>query len=414
MANWSQVRGRRHFLSEETVYFTGSRGDETLLMLDIDCHKSGSLEGARQFAEFLKRRYFPNLYYETSTNGNGIHGYLVVDKRFWNEAQYNGVVKTAEKWLKKILASTDFDVETVELKGRCPSVVWGSDYKRQVAKFTMGGLAKMPRDATRLAEWKATTRLTAHDLRNLPELHPIADTPEVEVHVGKQEAAGSVPGKLIMDKELFAKYLPLAQRFVPASELVSQKSRVFVTVEDVAIFLVLLEYFSDNPNQDGSMPQKRFESLWRKLYEDSEVTRQFDNKRFAWIRNRVSDMGGIEWVDATFSTGYYKEDRRAAKWKVSGQLRELMERYAGVAVGSVTGVELQTSGEVLLSIDNKHQHMLSGSKAFELDALWLQMPVANIGNVGLRPKMVVVKVERWTLSDHLDELEAMGLAWMAA
>ena len=45
-------------------------------MLDIDCHKSGSPEGARQFAEYLKKKFFPNLYYETSTNGNGIHGYI--------------------------------------------------------------------------------------------------------------------------------------------------------------------------------------------------------------------------------------------------------------------------------------------------------------------------------------------------
>ena len=55
----------RHFLGAETVYFTGSRGEQTLLMVDIDCHKSGSLEGARQFAEYLQPNFFPNLYYET-------------------------------------------------------------------------------------------------------------------------------------------------------------------------------------------------------------------------------------------------------------------------------------------------------------------------------------------------------------
>ena len=33
-----------HFLGKKTVYFTGSRCDKTILMLDIDCHKSGSLE----------------------------------------------------------------------------------------------------------------------------------------------------------------------------------------------------------------------------------------------------------------------------------------------------------------------------------------------------------------------------------
>ncbi len=210
----------RHFLGEETVYFTGSRGDETLLLLDIDCHKKGSPEGARQFAEYLKRKYFPNLYYETSTNGNGIHGYILVDKWAWSEADYNVALKEVEKWLKRVLASTDFDVETVELKGWCPSVVWGTDHKRQVSRFTMGGLAKMPRDWTRFSEWKRTTRLTADDLKNLPELHPVEVTPVVELKVERQEAAASVRGKLI-DKGKFEKYLPLAQRFVPEPELVS-------------------------------------------------------------------------------------------------------------------------------------------------------------------------------------------------
>ncbi len=103
----------QHFLGQKTVYFTGSRGDETIVMLDIDCHKSGSLEGARQFAQYLKEHFFPNLYYETSTNGNGIHGYLVVDIWKWTAADYNGVMKLVEQWLKRVLASTSFDVESV-------------------------------------------------------------------------------------------------------------------------------------------------------------------------------------------------------------------------------------------------------------------------------------------------------------
>ena len=107
----------------------------------------------------------------------------------------------------------------------------------------------------------------------------------------KQATAASVRGNLI-DRDRFQKYLPLAQRFVPEPELVSKKSRVWVTAEDVAIFLVLLEFFGENPNEDGSMPYKRFAGMWQKLYEDSDVSRSFDNKRFAWIRNRVS-----EWVE---------------------------------------------------------------------------------------------------------------------
>ena len=107
----------RHFLGEETVYFTGARGDWTILMLDIDCHKSGTPEGARTFAEYLKEKFFPNLYYEPSTNGNGIHGYVMVDKSAWTAADHNAAMKSLEVWLKNVLASTRFDVETVEVKG---------------------------------------------------------------------------------------------------------------------------------------------------------------------------------------------------------------------------------------------------------------------------------------------------------
>ena len=109
-----------HFLGKRTVYFTGARGEKTLLMLDIDCHRSGSLEGAKQFAAFLKQHYFPDLYYEVSTNGNGIHGFIIVDIWNWSAVDYNGVLRDAQAWLRRVLATTDFDVEGVELKGRCP------------------------------------------------------------------------------------------------------------------------------------------------------------------------------------------------------------------------------------------------------------------------------------------------------
>ena len=365
-----------HFLGEKTVYFTGSRSDRTILMLDIDCHKSGSLEGAKQFAEYLKQHYFPGLYYEVSTNGNGIHGYLIVDIGNWSAFDYNRVLKDAEKWLKRVLATTDFDVETVELKGRCPVVVWGEDYERQVKHFTMGGLAKMPRDAKRLAEWKATTRMTAHDLRRLPELYPVEATVEVKESVKKQASAASVQGNLI-DKERFQKYLPLAQRFLSAPELVSAKSRVFVTAEDVAIFLVLLEFFGENPNEDGSMPYKRFAGMWDKLYQDGDVNRCFDNKKFAWIRNRVSEKGGIEWVDTTYSVGFRDMKGKAAKWKASAELQALMEGYLKVESGvksgiecgnnaknesqAVVGIESQENSAVLLAITTNYHSSLAGA-----------------------------------------------------
>ena len=85
-----------------------------------------------------------------------------------------------------------------------------------------------------------------------------------------------------------------------------------------------------------------------------------------------------------------------------------MDGYAG------RGVELETSGALQLTIDTNHQRKVSGSNPAELDAIWLKMPVENSQNVGLCPVMVAVDAGKWTLADHLDGLEAMGLGWMAA
>ena len=73
-----------------------------------------------------------------------------------------------------MLRSTDFDVEDVELKGTPLTVQWGA--RRGEAKsVTFGSLAKMPRDWRRMAEWQSTTRMTAHELRRLPERFPVAE-----------------------------------------------------------------------------------------------------------------------------------------------------------------------------------------------------------------------------------------------
>ena len=70
-----------------------------------------------------------------------------------------------EKWLKRVLRSTDFDVEDVELKGAPMTVAWGSR-KGEVADVCYGSLAKMPRDWRRFGEWQSHD--SAHATRPAP------------------------------------------------------------------------------------------------------------------------------------------------------------------------------------------------------------------------------------------------------
>ena len=87
------------------------------------------------------------------------------------------------------------------------------------------------------------------------------------------------------------------------------------------------------------MPYKRFAGMWDKLYQDGDVNRCFDNKRFAWIRNRVSEKGGIDWIDTTYSVGFRDIEGKAAKWKASAELQTLMEGYLKVESGVKSGIE---------------------------------------------------------------------------
>ena len=314
----------RHLVGEDTAYFTAnSLGDETLLMVDIDCHSRGTLEGATRFAEFLRENYFPDLYYEVSTHGNGIQGFVVVDRRLWKDADYKAVVRDAEKWLKRVLRRTTFDVEDVELKGTPLVVSWGRR-RREVAGVTFGLLAKMPRDWGRLAEWRSTMRMTAHDLRRLPERFPVPEPePGLEAEVRapvRKVATGSVSGKLV-DPEAIRKLEPLAKELLRlGTPKVTGQSRAVVVAEDVQTALAVVRACTLDMNADGSMPMARVKAIWDAAYRASDTNRAFSFRRFAAIRDMLSGMGLLEWEDETYSFG------KACKWRASKELMGMIEK----------------------------------------------------------------------------------------
>src|SRR5690606_7865079 len=125
---------------------------------------SGSLAGAIAFAEHLRDTRFPNLYFETSTNGNGVHGYIVVVKGDLGDEGLNAVLGLLDRWLKSELSRGSWDVENVEVKGQAPVFGWGWN-KFELLTYKSGQLAKLPREAVqRSEELRATTRITVEEL----------------------------------------------------------------------------------------------------------------------------------------------------------------------------------------------------------------------------------------------------------
>ena len=295
-----------HFVGEETLYFTGSSGVLTLLMIDIDCHGCGTLQGAIEFARFLRDHYFPNLYFEPSTNGNGVHGYLVVAKS--DDKDFNKAVKALDRWLKAVLETTEFDVEDVEIKGTCS--IW------ERGNVTEGTLAKYPRDVARFDEWTKTTRLSVADINELVESSPIKPTPKATCR------SGSIVGKHI-DTETIKALLPFGIELLGQETVaIGSKNRAVVSHEDVAVFATLLDFFSRNENADGSMPVARIRSLWKSLFECGDTKRAWDHHRFMWLSDRFTALGLIEWLDSTYVVGDREKgiEGQACKWGASEKL----------------------------------------------------------------------------------------------
>ena len=175
-----------------------------------------------------------------------------------------------------------------------------------------------------MAEWQSTTRMTAHELRELPERFPVAEPePEAEPEV-KSPAPGSSRGRCrgswsIPRTSASWSRSPGSCCAWDAPEVKSSSSRAVVVAEDVQMALAMIRACTLHPNPDGSMPLKRIWAIWDAAYEAGDTTRAFCYHRFAAIRNMLADMGLLEWDDSTYRFG------RACRWRASEELMGMME-----------------------------------------------------------------------------------------
>jgi len=221
-----------HFQGGQTLYFFGDGREKckrTLVMIDIDVlkfNKLGSPEGAKQFAEHLKT-IWPDLYFETSTNGKGIHGYIILLKSKIGAERTNAALKRLEKWLRSEAKRINADIEQVEIKGTCLDLTLQG---RIVETVKYGSFAKLPRDISRFDEWQNTSVLRVRDLETslfdegaVPEMVPVVQPPVSVVKASdvsvisplpisdtskktkptvSSSISGSVSGKFINEEEL--------------------------------------------------------------------------------------------------------------------------------------------------------------------------------------------------------------------
>jgi hypothetical protein len=361
-----------HFQGRETLYFMGRGGEKaerTLVMIDIDVMKAlnlGTPNGARKFAEHL-RTIWPDLYFEPSTNGKGIHGYFILWKRGSDAKTTNAALKRLEAWLRAEAKKINADIEQVEIKGTCLDMTFDG---RLLQAVKYGVLAKLPRDVRRFAEWQQTTMLRVQDLER--SQFDVRDEPVVkqETVLAKDESptviqlpvanasgsarkerkpvSGSVSGKFINDNELEAipAFERLYREWVGPQDLMAGKFRV--TAHDFAVAMVLLRHFKAQPNNDRSLPCRRVQELWNGLKEAGDIDRAWNHHRWKVIRDFLSARGHIDWTDHRYEQpGMVKDhdgvwsrskDKNgkssrgiACKWAITDQFAYWLERVSLMA-----------------------------------------------------------------------------------
>ncbi len=323
-----------HFDGKNTYYVWGdgrTRTPYALICIDIDNHKFRTLAAAMAFARHLKDTIFPGLYFETSTNGNGVHGYVLIDKRGFGDGRLHGLAMMLDRALKSVHwqwqdLNPGLDVEGVETKGRPPRINWTRD--GQMKDLISGQFAKLPREMlARFEEFKQTTIL--NDLR-ISELYRLYKDEPVFSKMPVVEAAGtrgSLTGCVVKQSNLghWDAYLNVARTLVVSP--LRTKGREVATAQDMAVFLLVLEACTNDMNADGSMPTARIRENWEILHANGDVKRPWCPRRSTVLRNRLSNLGHIDWEDRHYVPSALSPTGmgQAAKWQASEALMGLIE-----------------------------------------------------------------------------------------
>lgn len=333
---------REHLAAERTFYFWADHKASTaeiLVNIDTDCgkaHGGGTTEGGWKFMELLRDRLFPGLYIEPSTNGEGLHGYFVLQKEGVKNDEVRRVLKQLDAYLKKLATSVDADIACVEVKGLPPSVEY--DEKGHIAHITFGQFAKLPRGRGVLD----TCKVKFGDLVLLDpdeiKVEPKPDTIKIETaKAGSKQRFGSFDSRVVRQDTLDK--LPELEKY--AEKLLRQwtggtsfkADRWNVTATDMAQFFALM--LCIKPRPDDSLPVRAVGRLWEEVYLAGDFSRPWNHHRFRAIRDLLSHHGHIDWVDFRFQN-LPERKGRSCRWQLGMMLKGVL---SSLLMGETTVVD---------------------------------------------------------------------------
>ncbi len=336
---------RLHFQSLETFYFFGTpriKDEYTLVMGDIDVLKSqglGSPEGALAFVEYLKATIWPDLYFEPSTNGNGIHFYSFMRKAGVGAERVNRAIEKLQDFLRYQDEITGADIELVEVKGKCPEIAYDDDGK--ITKIKYGTFAKYPRNA-KLDDLKNTTVIDCMELHRINGKYAVPEMFEKLARPKLHEGSGST----YIPDDFVAENLDSCRKTwlnLIGGEVI-KGYRYLVHPDDAAVVLLVALWLQDHGTKDHRHSVRTTLAFWDNLQSRNWTNRSPNHHRIKTIRDYLSSRGCVDWLDNKYQPPSDKEqkDGICCKWRLDDAFSALLRER-----GDNVGTDFMGQGENL-------------------------------------------------------------------
>lgn len=306
-----------HYQSIETLYYCNhidANGIELSLMVDVDCHKEGSKEGADNYISDLRSLSgLETLYCEDSTNGKGNHAYLnvVVD---CNDAFMfsNGkrktklqltldikvLIKRLEVAFDNFCKNNNHDVEMVEIKGAPAEYYFKNN---RLDSIVNGSLAKVPRKifGPNGSDLKAFQKTSSFNIESIIDLinrleiqNIIIIAPKVRRSKVQDRATFPCGSNSFNPENITSERIKTAENNLKYIEFNRNRAecvkKKVISMQDRAVFHLILV---DAKEQNFPLSNKIIGNIWGLLFSTGLVNHAFDTSRLAAIRNDFIDLG---------------------------------------------------------------------------------------------------------------------------
>jgi hypothetical protein len=328
---------------DATFYFFGTprtKDQYTLVMGDIDVLKAkglGTPEGALNFVQYLKTTFWPDLYYERSTNGKGIHFYLLMKKAEVGAERVNQAIDQLERFLRYQAHLVGADIELVEVKGKCPEIAY--DDHGNITDIKYGTFAKYPRQAT-LHDLQNTTVIDCMELHRINGKYAVPEAAKKpSLHVGS--------GSTSIPDEFIAEHLSSCRKGwlnLTGGEVI-RGDRYLVHPDDAAIILLIALWLQQHGTKDHRHSVRTTVAFWEDLQLRGLTDRSPNHHRVKSVRDYLSSRGCVDWLDNRYQppSGKGTKDGICCKWRLDEVFAILL-----LAGGDNVGTDFRGEGENLV------------------------------------------------------------------